>query len=328
MSKYLITGAAGFIGSHLVEYLLSDGVRPKDLRLLLAPWDTLDNLQVKNLDIFIGDIRNRKDVEKSMAGIDIVYHLAAKIIKEGANFEYYRDTNILGTKNLLEAAKKQKIKKFIYFSSISVFGLPAYKGDMGNVNESWPKEPSEPYGMTKLKSEEEVIMANKEWRLPYIIIRPTTVYGPRDKAGIYQLLKAIKNGYFIFIGEAKNKMDYVYVKDLVRAARMAEKGKVKNEDFIIGAGRPITQVQIVTSIAKSMGKKIPNIHISKGTALVFSYIVEYILKLIKIKPPLFPERVRVLTTNCYFEINKAERILGYVPKYSFEKGIKETLSEI
>lgn len=323
MKKILTTGAAGFIGSHLVEHLLEDGVKPQDLQLFIPPWESLMNLPQEMFEIVIGDIRNKDQVKKAMNGVDIVYHLAAKTVIDGGIFDCYKDTNVDGTKNLLEAAAKEKVKKFIYFSSISVFGLPAWKGDMENYDETFPKEPSEPYGKTKLESEQLVIAAFKKWKLPYIIIRPTTVYGPRDKAGIAQLYKAIQMNIFFFIGSAKNKMDYVYVKDLVKAARIAEKSTIKNEDFIIGAGKPSTQQYIVERVAKSLGKDVPPIHVPKSIALWLAYMIKWISGLLHIRPLLFPARVKVLTANCYFDTKKAKKLLGYKPEFEIQKAMKQ-----
>ncbi len=321
MKKILITGTAGFIGSHLVEHLLEDGVNAQDLRLFIPPWESFNNLPHGMFEIVVGDIRNKDQVKSAMKDVDIVYHLAAKTVIDGGTYDYYKDTNVEGTENLLESAAKEKVKRFIYFSSISVFGLPAWKGDMENYDETFPKEPIEPYGKTKLESEKLLIQASKKWNLPYIIIRPTTVYGPRDKAGIAQLYRAIQKNMFFFIGNGENKMDYVYVEDLVKAARIAEKGKLKNEDFIIGAGKPSTQKEIVASVAKSLGKKIPGNHVPKSIALLLARIVKWISDLVHIRPLLFPSRVRVLTANCYFNCSKAKKILGYKPEFEIQKGM-------
>lgn len=320
--KILITGAAGFIGSSLVEYLLKDGQSPETLRLLIAPWDSLENLpkEKDTFEIIICDIRNKQSVDKAMKDISTVYHLAAKTVKEGETYEYYKDTNILGTKNLLDAAVKYKVKKFIYFSSIAVFGLPAWSGDMIKINEKSPKKYSEPYGRTKYEAEELICKTNSKFGLNYIIIRPTTVYGPRDKAGIFQLFKIINKGLFFFIGNGKNKMDYVYVDDLVQGARLAEKSNVSNDDFIIGAKNPITQKDIAQYICESLRKNTPVMHIPKFLALYISYIIKYLCILIGIKPIFFPDRVKVLTANCYFDISKARKKLGYNPRYSFKEG--------
>ena len=106
-SKILVTGASGFIGSHLVEYLLSKKVPLSNLRLFVKNGESIKNLPKKNFDIFYGDIRNKNDVKEAMKGIDVVYHLAAKIDFDGS-WEEYKDVNVQGTKNLVEQAVKNK----------------------------------------------------------------------------------------------------------------------------------------------------------------------------------------------------------------------------
>lgn len=326
MSKYLITGGAGFVGSNLVDYLVyKEKIPTSDIRVLVPPWESLENLYGHKLDIVIGDIRDNKIVEELTKGMDIVYHLAAKTVIPGGTFEYYKDTNVDGTRYLLEASAKEKVKKFIYFSSISVFGLPAWKGDMENYDEISTKVPSEPYGETKLEAEKLVREAYKKWKLPYVIIRPTTVYGPRDKAGIYQLMQAISKGLFFYIGSAENKMDYVYVEDLIKATRAAEQSSLKNEDFIIGSGRPNTQKEIVENVAEALKMKVPWIYIPKIVALPLSYLIKIISDLIGIKPLFFPERVRVLTANCYFDSTKARKMLNYKPSSDLQDNMRKSI---
>jgi nucleoside-diphosphate-sugar epimerase len=325
MSKILVTGGAGFVGSHLVDYLIADGEKPENIRILIPPWESNENLINDKLDIVRGDIRMEKDVKKSVTGVDVVYHLAAKTIVDTSDPDYYYDTNVEGTRVLLKCLDAKNIKKFIYFSSISVFGLPAWKGNMENVNESWPKKPSEPYGRSKLKAENVVIDLCKKNRIPFIIIRPTTVYGPRDNAGVFQLINIIKANLFFYIGSGQNKMDYVYVKDLVGAARTAEKSQIKNEDFIIGADNIWTQKDIVKKICKLLSKKESKFHINRNLALIISNLVYWFSKLLNVKPLIFPNRVKVLTTNCYFDVTKARKMLHYKPQVDLDTGLKETV---
>lgn len=324
MKKVLITGAAGFIGSHLVEYLLTKGVPSNKLRLLVPDWEDLDNLPRRKYEIVRGDIRDKKLVSKTTHSVGLIYHLAAKTVSDKSTFKDYVDTNVSGTVNLLRAGVSSRVTKFIFFSSISVFGLPAWKGDMIDISEDSPKEPSEPYGLSKLEAEKKVLLFNKKHGLPYVIIRPTTVYGPGDKAGITQLFRSIKNHYFFFIGDGDNLMDYVYVKDLVSGVYLAAINKRMSGDYILGSGKPITFNKIVGTVARNVGERPPNFRVPKSVGLFASYLVKHPFKLIGKTPPLFPERVKVMTTNCYFNISRAEREIKYNPKYSIEKGIKLT----
>lgn len=319
-NKILITGGTGFVGSHLVELLLKDGVGLNNLRLLVKPGESLKNLPPRKFEIIWGDIRDKDAVKKAVQGVDFIYHLAAKTVFEGKSYRDFKDINVDGTRNLLEASRREKLKKFIFFSSISVYGLPAYCGERINCDESWPKKPAESYGKSKYEAEKLVIKAHKDWGIPYIIIRPTTVYGPRDYQGVLELYRAIYHHYFMRIGDGKNKMDYVFVKDLVKGARQAQLSKYMADDFILGANKPTTLNEVVDTIALSISRKILSIYLPKNVALPVSYIVKFLAKVLGIRPPLFPERVKIMTTNCFFSSKKAKKYISYNPQTSFKRG--------
>ena len=200
MGKILITGASGFIGSHLVSQLLKDGVPLKNLRLFILPGESLENLPKKDFDILWGDIRDKAAVKKAVKDVDVIYHLAARIGFDGKTHDDYFEINVDGTQNLLDAVKKNNIKKFVSFSSVAVLGLPAYVGDMKKLNENSKENYGDFYGESKWEGEKVVKKAYEKYGIPYSIIRPTSVYGPGDKKNILPLYKAVKKGYFFFIG--------------------------------------------------------------------------------------------------------------------------------
>jgi nucleoside-diphosphate-sugar epimerase len=310
MKSILVTGAAGFIGSHLVEHLLKCGVKRDNMRLFVLKGEPLVNLPDENFDIVVGDIRNKTDVKKAMKNIDVVYHLAA-VTRD--NWLSYTDVNYNGTKVLIDECKRQKIKKIIFFSTIAVYGLPAFVGDRENITEDSLFKVEGEYAQSKYRAENLI----KDSGLPYVIIRPTTVYGPRDRAGIYQLYHAIKNNYFLRIGNGNNSVDYVYVSDLVKGARLAQLSK-KNGEYILGAQKPIKFIDLVKTVARVLNKKVPSWYIPRGLGLVLAYFTN-LLSL-----PLSPNRVRVMTANYYFNSRKAVREINYNPKTSFRTGIKLT----
>lgn len=324
--KYLITGATGFIGSHLVDFLLKKGIKPEYIRLIVLPGDSMSNLPKRKFDIFYGDIRNKLDVNKSLKGINVVYHLAAKTVFEGKTYEDFKDTNVEGTRNIINAAIKVKVKKFIFFSSIAVYGLPAYVGEIINWDEKQPKKPAEVYGKSKLVAEEIVVEAHNKYQLPTVIIRPTTVYGPRDHQGVVELYKVIEKGLFALIGDGKNKVDYVYVKDLVRGAYQAQIHAKNGSDYILGGGNPISFRYLVDSVSKSLNRKITNISIPKPIAMIVAYMLDLTGKSFGFRSPLFPNRVKIMTTNCYFDISKAKHDLRYNPTIDFKEGAVLTAS--
>ena len=128
----------------------------------------------------------------------------------------------------------------------------------------------------------------------------------------------------LIIGDGKNKMDYVFVKDVAKAAYLASKSSKIDGDYIVGSGMPLTLNEIVASVAKSINTSVIPFHIPKFIALPISYIALWVFKLSGIKPIFFPNRVRVMTRNCYFNIERARRELNYKPTVSFGEGTKLT----
>lgn len=319
----LITGAAGLVGSHLIDLLLAEKVPAENLRLFVLESDSLQNLPSENFEIIKADIRDKKAVKQAMKDIDVVYHLAA-ITLDGNTYTDYNGINVNGTQNLLDECKNTNIKKFILFSSVAVFGLPSYLGDMINIDETSPKNPLEVYGKSKWEAEQKVIKAHEKSGLPYAIIRPTTVYGPRDIINLLELYRTVKKHLFFFIGNGKNKMDYVFVKDVVRGARLAELSSKKNGDYIIGGGKPLALNEVIANVSKSIKTNVFPIHIPKSLGLALGYLMQYCAKIICKRSPLFPDRVRVMTSSCYFNIAKAKKELNYIPRTSFEEGTKIT----
>jgi len=323
MGKILITGAAGFVGSHLVDHLLKNENKDR-LRLFVEKNKSLDNLSRRDLDIIKGDVRNLDMVNQAMNDVEVVYHLAAEIIKPEKTYRDYEQVNVNGTQNLLNACKNKNIQKFVYFSSIAVFGLPAYVGDIINWDENKPKMPSESYGKSKLEAEKRILSFHDKYRTPYSIVRPTTVYGPKDHQSLIDLYRAIKGKYFFMIGEGNNKLDYVFVKDLVKGARLAQTSNFPESDYILGSGKPTAFKYIVKSVAKSLNTTVPKYHVPKGLGLLFGYGAEMINKTFNTAMPFSLNRVRVITSNCYYSINKARREIGYDPATKFEDGTKIT----
>ena len=326
MNKILITGGSGFIGSHLVEYLLKDRVPASRIRILALENESTKFLPKKNFEIIRGDIRDKNLIKKLMGGVETVYHLAAIIntSSDESKYKIYQDINVNGTANLLKGCIDKKIQKFVLFSSVAVYGLPPWTGDIINWDESHPKTYSEIYGKSKLEAEKKVLEAHSKWGIPYAIIRPANVYGPRGYGQLYGLYKALKNGHFAIIGNGKNKMHFVYVTDLVKGARQIQLHKNTSGEYILAAKEPTEFRDVVKYVAESIKQKPPLVYIPKNIGLMASYIADTCAKIIGIKSPLYPDRVKVMTMNYYYNIEKARREFGYKPDISFRQGALET----
>ncbi|MFJ3367860.1 NAD-dependent 4,6-dehydratase LegB [Pseudomonas sp. NPDC086251] len=220
--KVLVTGADGFIGSHLVEALLAHGcdVRSFVFYNSFNSWGWLDSLPldvVKGLDVFAGDIRDPHGVEQAMQGCDVVFHLAALI---AIPFSYhspdsYVDTNIKGTLNVLQAAKKLNVERVLVTSTSEVYGTAQY----APIDEKHPFQGQSPYSATKIGADRLAESFYRSFQTPVTIVRPFNTYGPRQSARaviptiITQLLLGTTE---LKLGSLAPTRDFNYVKDTVQ----------------------------------------------------------------------------------------------------------------
>ncbi|MDD5633969.1 MAG: NAD-dependent 4,6-dehydratase LegB [Candidatus Omnitrophica bacterium] len=307
--KILVTGAEGFIGSHLVEGLLDRGC---DIKAFVFynfsnSWGWLDSLpseSLKKIEIFTGDIRDPNGTRKAVEGVDVIFHLAALI---GIPFSYhspdsYVDTNIKGTLNLLQASLKRDVERILVTSTSEVYGTAKYVP----IDESHPKQGQSPYSATKIGADSISESFYRSFDLPVTVVRPFNTYGPRQSARaviptvITQLLSGKKK---IKLGNLSATRDFVYVRDTVEGfIKIAEADKAMGEEINIS-----TQTEIsIGALADKLKDMInPKAEIIKDEA--------------RIRPEK-SEVDRLMGSN-----EKLSRITKWKPKYGLDKGLEETV---
>ena len=302
MTTIVVTGCAGFIGSHLCEQLLQEGYTVKGI-------DNFDDyynaeykkrnlaafIQHKNFKFYNIDVRSPQ-IEKIVENDDIIVHLAARPGVRRSNREpiTYIENNIVGTIALLEAARKKDAQQIVFGSTSSVYGLAEtpFKEDTA------ADRPLSIYAATKRSSEIMLYVYSYYYGLPTTILRFFTVYGPRVRPdmAIYKFAKNIlEEKPIIVYGEGKLKRDYTYVSDTVDGIVKALKKKFSYEIFNIGSGRPVEIIQIVRLLEQNLNKK---------------------AKII------FKEKPKEDMPVTYADITKAKNLLGYQPKTPLETGVK------
>jgi dTDP-glucose 4,6-dehydratase len=302
-SKVLVTGGAGFIGSHLVDRLLSE-----DFEVTIL--DDFSSGQMQNISANInseefhlarGDVRDASIVKKVIADVDAVFHEAALVDVQLSiqNPILFNDVNIVGTLNLLKASLDSDVKRFVFASSAAVYGdsKPARK------SENTPCEPISPYAVSKLAAENYVKVFNELYGLETVSLRYFNVYGPRQFAGssynavITAFISRVLNGQPPVIhGDGKQTRDFVHVDDVVSANMLALKNKnAVGEVFVIANGTAIS----VYELAKRL-QKITNTE--------------------RLKPIFAEPRVGDIK-HCSADISKAEKLLGFRPKIRLEDGL-------
>ncbi len=310
--KVLVTGADGFIGSHLTEMLLEKGYSVKAFTFYNSfnNWGWLDTLpknKLSEINIFNGDIRDPNGVREAMRSIDMVFHLAALI---AIPFSYhspdsYVDTNIKGTLNVLQAAKELETEKIMITSTSEVYGTAQYVP----IDEKHPFQGQSPYSATKIGADRLTESFYRSFRLPVTIVRPFNTYGPRQSARaviptiITQLLAGKTE---IKLGMLTPTRDFNYVKDTAEGfVSIAESDKTVGEEINIASQREISIGDLASEIIKQIN---PN--------------AELICDEQRIRPEK-SEVNRLLGSN-----EKIQKLTDWKPRYSLERGLGETIEWI
>ena len=308
MTTYLITGGAGFLGYNLCRYLLNKKEKIKIIDIVKFNSANI----AKRIKSYKGDIRNKKDLENAMRGVDIVVHCAAALpLWKKRDIE---TTNVIGTKNVLEVAKKLGVKRVIYISSTAVYGIP----DHHPIFENDKLYGVGPYGETKVEAEK-ICEKFRKYKMVIPILRPKSFLGP-GRLGVFDLLfDWVRRGKNIpIIGSGKNKYQLLDVEDLNDAIYLCatKPAKIVNDTFNIGAkefGTMKEDFGILLEYA-GFGKKI----IPTPAFLIINLL--RILEFLKLSP-LYKWVYETASKDSYVSIEKAEKKLGWEPKYSN----KETL---
>jgi len=301
--KILVTGGSGFLGINLIRYLHSRGYQMKSLDLVEFDYPDMNG----KIETIKGDIRDKGTVDKAVEGVDIIVHSAAALPLYPPEEIY--STDIGGTKNLLEAAEKYKVERFIHISSTAVYGIP----DHHPLYETDTLDGVGPYGKAKIQAEEEC-MKSQQNGMCVTIIRPKSFIGP-ERLGVFDLLfDWAKDGHgFPMIGNGNNRYQLLDVEDLCEAIYLCcplEKEKV-NDTFNIGAKEYTTMredYQAVLDFA-GHGKKIRGLP-EKPIILTLK-----LLEALKISP-LYKWVYETASKDSFVSIEKAEKVLGYKPKFS------------
>jgi NAD dependent epimerase/dehydratase len=309
MAKVLVTGADGFIGSHLTEELVKQGhdVRAFCYYNSFNSWGWIDSFSQElksRLDVFTGDIRDPSGVRTAMSGVDVVFHLAALI---AIPFSYhspdsYVDTNIKGTLNVLQASKDLGIKRVLVTSTSEVYGTAQFVP----ITELHPKQGQSPYSATKIGADYIAESFYRSFNLPVTIVRPFNTYGPRQsaRAVIPTIITQLLNGKTeIQLGDISPTRDLLFVKDTVTGFLA-----ISNCDELIGH-----EVNIATQSEISIGE----------VALELIKQINPKAKIVTDQARLRPEKSEVF--RLFGSNKKLRQFTNWGTKYTLESGIAETI---
>jgi NAD dependent epimerase/dehydratase len=310
MKKVLVTGADGFIGSHLTEMLVTKGYRVKALAQYNSfnNWGWLEHVNYKNdIEIVSGDIRDPHYCKTISKDVEIIFHLAALI---AIPFSYmaphsYVETNIKGTLNICQAAKENEISKLIHTSTSEVYGTAQYVP----IDEKHPLQPQSPYSATKIAADAIVMSFYNSFDLPVSIARPFNTYGPRQSARaiIPTIITQIAAGKKeIKLGDLSPTRDFNYVEDCCRGLIMlAESEKTTGEIVNIGSNSEISIADMLKLIKELMSSNVTFINDEQRER---------------------PKKSEVYRLWC--DNKKINKLVGYKPQVSIQEGLKKTIDWI
>ncbi len=320
----LVTGAAGFIGSHLAEFLVRKGYR---VRCLVKSGSDVDYLKALGVEIYYGDLLDKDSLFNAFCDVYMVYHLAAKVrpsrvfenIKSNDNI--YTETNLIGTKNLVDVCLSAGIPRFVYFSSIAAVG-PGVA-----LSEASCARPMTKYGKSKLAAEEYVLKQFKDKGFPAVVLRPGLTYGPRGPS-VLILAKLIQKCVLPVIGNGLYLIPFCYVDDLVRAAvRVGEEGKVGEVFFLVDRSYSINE--FTDHISKALGKRPLVLFFPARFVYAYAFCLEHVERLLRVKfapfkVDLSKEGIASLT-DCTYCNDKVKACVGSFSLVSLEEGVRRTV---
>jgi nucleoside-diphosphate-sugar epimerase len=321
----LVTGATGLLGSHIVEQL---HLRGEKVRVLVRPWSDTRFLDSLGVEKVLADLSDHDALKKAMQGVKVVYHSAAKVGDWG-KWEEFQQSTINGSRNLLYAASQAGIERFLHISTISVYGYVDGEGLV--IDETAPLGQNlyrwSYYSKAKIEVENMIQQMNREGKIKASIVRPSWLYGERDRASIGRMVDAITKGKAKIIGDGNNRLSLSYAGNVAEGAILvANAPEAIGQVYNCCSDGVITLSEYMNTVAKTLGaspvtKKVPY-KIAKNAG----FVMEVIGKAIGMKhPPLISRYAAWLMGRKVLYSNEKIRALGWKPTISFEVGIPRTV---
>jgi nucleoside-diphosphate-sugar epimerase len=317
--RFLISGGTGFIGSRLALRCLADGHAVRVLGQENNPAEVENGRTIagKGAEVVLGSVTDWALVSELVQGVDMVFHLAATQHEMNVPDQRFHDVNVGGTRNLLEASAKAGVHRFVHGSTIGVYGSAS-----GVIDESTPCQPDNIYGKTKLEGE--LLTRSYLERLPVVVVRIPEVYGPGDRR-LLKLFRSVDRGAFFMIGRGNNLHHPIYVEDLIGGLlASAEVPEAVGETMLLAGKEPISTNEMVAAVARALGKTPPRFRAPMFPFAVTAAMMELTLRQLGIQPPLHRRRLDFFRKSFTLSSHKANKLLGFSPKVTFEEGARNT----
>lgn len=312
--KVTMIGASGFVGTRLLGLLKESG-----------------GYELKNIDLqqshffpeltTIGDVRVQEQMDKGLTGSDVVVLLAAQHRDDVSPVSLYYDTNVGGMERTLAAMEKNGVKRIVFFSSVAVYGL-----NKKNPNEEHPADPFNHYGKSKWQAEEVLqrwYESHPDWNIN--IIRPTVIFGERNRGNVYNLLKQIASGKFLMVGKGNNKKSMCYVGNIVAFVKFMIDNKTSGYNVFNYIDKPdFNMNDLVEHVEKVLGKHIPSTHFPYWLGMLGGYCFDMLAFVTRKKLTVSSVRVKKFCATTEFDSSKM-LASGFKPPYTLGEGLARTL---
>ncbi len=320
--RLLVTGGTGFIGSHLAEEGRRRGAQVAVLGLTGRPEEraNVELLRSQGVEIFPGSITDPELCERAVRGSTHVFHLAVAMREGARQDEYFESINLDGTRRLLEASVKAKVQRFVYCSTIGIYGHRA----PGVTREDSRLAPGNVYERTKVAAEKLVRAAGGP---PFVILRPADVYGPRDHR-LLKLFRGVARGRFPLFGGGDGRRHMVYVDDVVSAFFQAcEREEALGEAAIVAGPRAHTLRELIALVQEATGSRRYGVRLPLAPMLAAAAVVEDVAKVLHVEPPIYRRRMDFFWSDSEFDTSRARRILDWTPRVDLPEGVKRTAED-
>jgi dihydroflavonol-4-reductase len=317
--RVLVTGAAGFTGGHLARALERRG---HQVRALLRQPSQQAGLEADGIETILGSLEDRSSLERAVAGIDVVYNIAALYREAGISASRYHAVNAAAVGVLIEAAAGAGVTRLVHCSTVGVHGDIEHPP----ANEEAPLRPGDVYQRTKVEGERIARDASARTKLAVTIARPSGIYGPGDRR-LLKLFKGVARGRFVVLGSGDIFYHLTYIDDLVEGFRLCGEVPVAaNHTYILAGGEVTTLNELIAIIAQEAGVPAPRLKLPVWPVWIAGALCEAVCTPLRIPPPLYRRRVDFFTKSRAFDISRARADLGYAPPTGLRAGIRRTLN--
>lgn len=324
--KILVTGGGGFVGGYIVERLLARGYAVRSIGRSPQP-----ELVAKGVEVVCGDLTDATAVSAACEGVDTVFHVAARAGVWGS-WESFYGPNVIGTRNVLSACRKWQVKRLVYTSTPSVvFNGDSIRG--GDESLPYGKNWLCHYAETKALAEQEALAANSE-KLQVVALRPHLIFGPGDPHLLPRVVESVKAGRLRIVGDGSAKVDVSYVGNVADAHLDAfdalERGKGAGQAYFISQGEPVDLWPWLNSILEGLGQPPLTQKIPLPLAYGIGALCEGAWKVLRRRtdPPITRFVAVELAKDHYFDIRKAQHVLGYRPRVPMNEALKLTIQDL